>query len=233
MNYAAMRYVADECQVRGAGRAILHVIAYRADRVTGDAYASVRSLAASAGIARSTVEEWLPRLIDDGHLAVVLEGSGRRSTCYRVIGHLDCSVPATGTHSPVDNSSSVPAVGTDTRPVVSRSTDASVPIQPSVVSRYTGSLYKEGREELEGKNGRVEPAAPPPPSPSGAAVAADEQDRDPRELIAEAVLAIDPGAIQDADGWNLSDRFSRAWLPNEDAAKWLRHQHAQRQAVSQ
>jgi hypothetical protein len=45
VNYRAMRYVAEECRVEGAGRAILYALSYRADRNTGEAWVSLRRIA--------------------------------------------------------------------------------------------------------------------------------------------------------------------------------------------
>lgn len=217
MNYAAMRYVVEEGRLTGAAHSILLAIAYRADRQTGECYLSKRRLAVEAGVSLTTVKRVISHLVEGGHLAVIIDGSGRRSTCYQVIHR--------STTDPLD-----PPVEGPPRPpsgiVVGPSENGSGSIGAPVVGPWW-ALYirKEGKNE--GKNGRAEPAAPPSPapSPSGAATdsASEEQGPDPRELMAKAVLSFDPGAVQDDEGWNLSDRFSRAWLPNEDVAKWLRH----------
>ncbi len=84
MNYAAMRYVAEECTVQGAGRAILWAISYRADRDTGECWAGQRRIAREAGVARSTVQLLLPKLVDAGELELVEMGDGPHPDCYRI-----------------------------------------------------------------------------------------------------------------------------------------------------
>jgi hypothetical protein len=85
MNYPAMRWAVEECRLEGAPKPILFVIAYRADRDTGECWAGQRRIAREAGIARSTVQLWLPRLVGMGVLELVEEGSGPRADCYRIL----------------------------------------------------------------------------------------------------------------------------------------------------
>jgi hypothetical protein len=210
VNYAAMKYVAEQCRVQGAGRAILHAITYRADRQTGECYLSMRRLALEAGVSHATVKRVIPQLVEAGELAIVIAGSGRRATCYKVtMSPLEPDVVG----SPRDNPQTV----------VGSSGNGSGLIGASVVGSPRAALYKELEGKNEGKNGSAEPAAPPSPSPSGDDSASEGQGLDPRELMAKAVLALDPDALRDSAGWNLSDRFQGAWLPDEDVAKWLRH----------
>ena len=169
MNYAALRYAIEQAPVEGAAWQVLVVIAYRADRHSGESYGSVRTLAREARVSRSTVERVLTDLLRRGMVAIVLAGSGRRAACYAVVGHLSSgttigtqgapSVPTTGTDGP----SRVPTIGTQPESVVSRSEPRSVPMGQPVVSRWEGQPYKEGREELEGLKGAADT-----PSPNGA-----------------------------------------------------------------
>jgi hypothetical protein len=175
VNYDALKYVNEECRVKGAGRALLHAIAYRAHPDTGECFAAERKLAHAAGVAKSTAEAWLTKLVDLGELAVVLDGSGRRSTCYRIVAHLD---PSDSTTESLDASgpttgaqASAPATGareSDREAVVPRSATRSAPIREAVVPRSAGA-YIAGREELEGLKGGGAAAAPSPNGDGGAA----------------------------------------------------------------
>lgn len=215
MNYAALKYVAEECQVHGPGRAILYTIAYRADRQTGECFMSKRRIATEAGLSVTTVKRTIRLLLESDELMILITGAGRRATSYMIPTQVLSGLSAAQLRAGL-----VGALRPPSESVVGPSENRSGSKRPSVEGPERSPVYKEGREELEGKNGSAEPAAPPPPSPSGAAVASEPQD--PRELMAKAVLSLDPEAIQDPDGWNLSERFQRAWLPNEDVAKWLR-----------
>jgi DNA-binding transcriptional ArsR family regulator len=215
VHYAALRYVIEgDNGLEGAAWQVAVVIAYRADRHTGDCFASVRSLARSARLARSTVEQALTRLRKSGVVAVVLEPSGRRSTCYRIVGFdPPPSVPPIGTQrlrsvppaGPLQRPS-VPIPGEQPNSVVSRSTTRSVPIHDPVVSRFRGVVYKEGREELEGVKGNNGAAPPSPPAQDAADSAAPQaephrcrhrNDPDTCGLCSDAVGASPPRAALD------------------------------------
>jgi Helix-turn-helix domain len=83
MNYPAMRAVAEYHQLEGPARAILWAMAYRADRDTAEVWAGQRRLALESGVSRKSVERWLPRLVGQGVLEVVEEGTGPRPDGYR------------------------------------------------------------------------------------------------------------------------------------------------------
>ncbi len=136
MNFAAMRYVAERCQVEGAGRALLWAIAWHANRETGDCYAGERTLARTAGVSRSTVSLWLPKLFEGGETALIVESSGRRARTWRIVAHLD------------DTASGPTAGPQGDRAVVDRSDGGSGPISDPVVDRSAGPPIG-GREELE------------------------------------------------------------------------------------
>jgi Helix-turn-helix domain len=80
-----MRYVAsDECKVKGPGRALLWVIAYHADRDTGECWVGQRRLARESGFARSTVQRALDELFGDGVLEPVEDHRGPLPERYMI-----------------------------------------------------------------------------------------------------------------------------------------------------
>jgi hypothetical protein len=168
VNYAALRYVLQGDfpwrEQRGQGKAawsVAVVIAYHADKESGLCFAAVRTLGHEARCARSTVEGVLLDMLDAKVLELVIEGSGRRAHCYRIIGHLDSSVPITGTeHAGV---------------VVSRSEPRSVPISDA----WAAVVSRSGRPPIGGRElqGRVE-GARGSGSAADAAVAARSGDAD-------------------------------------------------------
>jgi Helix-turn-helix domain len=80
VNYPAMRYVAsDDCKVKGPGRAVLWVIAYHADRDTGECWVGQRRLARESGFARSTVQRALDELFSGGVLEYVEDHRGPKA----------------------------------------------------------------------------------------------------------------------------------------------------------
>jgi len=89
MNYPAMRWVASEdCKVKGPGRALLWVIAYHADRDTGECWVGQRRLARESGLARSTVQLALDKLFDDLVLEPVEDACGPKPERYRIASAL-------------------------------------------------------------------------------------------------------------------------------------------------
>jgi DNA-binding transcriptional MocR family regulator len=85
VNYPAMRYVASEdCKVKGPARALLWVIAYHADRDTGECWLGQRRLARESGVARSTVQRALDDLFSDGVLEYVEDHRGPKPDRYQI-----------------------------------------------------------------------------------------------------------------------------------------------------
>lgn len=170
MNYAALRHVVEACGVEGPGRAILFVIAYRADRHTGEAWVSLRRLAAEAGVDYATVKRQLPALMESGHLARVLRGTGRRSSCYQIIAS-GRSVSPNG----------YPVVGADSAgadsahyDVVGAESSRSGRTGGSVVGAHSTPPYRKEGKSIEGFEGG---GASPSPSPVGDASAPLDQTR--------------------------------------------------------
>jgi hypothetical protein len=80
-----MRYVAsDECKVKGPGRAVLWVIAYHADRDTGECWVGQRRLARESGFARSTVQRVLDELYASGVLEWIEDHQGPKPDRYQI-----------------------------------------------------------------------------------------------------------------------------------------------------
>jgi hypothetical protein len=89
VNYPAMRWVASEdCTVKGPGRAILWVIAYHADRDTGECWVGQRRLARESGLARATVQRALDKLFADGLLEPIEDHQGPKPERYMIAPHL-------------------------------------------------------------------------------------------------------------------------------------------------
>jgi hypothetical protein len=84
-----MRYVASEdCKVKGPGRAVLWVVAYHADRDTGECWVGQRRLARESGLARSTVQRALDELFSGGVLEYVEDHRGPRPDRYQIAPNL-------------------------------------------------------------------------------------------------------------------------------------------------
>jgi len=84
-----MRWVASEdCKVKGPARALLWVIAYHADRDTGECWVGQRRLARESGLARSTVQLALDKLFDDLVLEPVEDARGPKPERYRIASAL-------------------------------------------------------------------------------------------------------------------------------------------------
>lgn len=145
MNHAALRYVIEQSPTTGAAWQVLVVIAYRADRHTGECYASRRRLATEARLSTSTIHQALDELLRRGEIEILLTGTGRRSTTYRI------TIPSDSLTEPKANG------------VVARFGDRSGSVATPVVARSASSSIG-GREELEGFEGQ---------SASAATVAAD------------------------------------------------------------
>jgi hypothetical protein len=84
MNYPAMRWAVEDCQLDGAAKPILFVIAYHADRDTGLCWAGQRRIAREAGVTRTHVQRVMSRLVHDGILEVVEQGSGTAPRIVRI-----------------------------------------------------------------------------------------------------------------------------------------------------
>jgi hypothetical protein len=162
LNYAAMRYVAERCTVRGAGRAILWAMAHHADKDTGECWASNRRIADEAGVAHATVKRLLPKLMAAGELELVLRGAGRRSDCWRITA---CGVAMSPLDDPdpVDN----PVDNLWTKSVVGSLGGRSGLIEDPVVGSLTGAPIG-GRVKEEGLKGRARAGATPPADAGGA-----------------------------------------------------------------
>src|SRR5215218_1174859 len=84
-----MRYVASkECTAKGPARAVLWVIAYHADRDTGECWVGQRRLAEESGLARATVQRALGKLFDDLILEPVEDHRGPQPERYRIASSL-------------------------------------------------------------------------------------------------------------------------------------------------
>ncbi len=133
-----MRYLTEgSCPVEGAAWQVCAVIAWHADKTTGDAYISRRNIAIQARLSTGTVHAVLLDLVDRGVLEIVVAGTGRRAMTYRVV-----------TQSPSRKAD----------PVVAQSTDRSGSVGQPVVAQLTGPSIG-GREEQEGIEGRAGGAA--------------------------------------------------------------------------
>ena len=85
MNYPALRWVAStDCKVEGSARAVLWVVAYHADRDTGDCWVGQRRIAQASGLARSTVQLALDRLFADCILEPVEDRRGPKPERFRI-----------------------------------------------------------------------------------------------------------------------------------------------------
>jgi hypothetical protein len=145
----AIRDVLTWSQTEGATRLVLVVIAYHADRITGESYASHRRLAAEARVSSSTIYLALRELLGLGEVELLVTGVGRRANTYRV----RCSASAVESQptpvvtppsrhyrpvdNPVDNS------------VVPRSPERSASMVPPVVPRSWDTPIRKRTEELE------------------------------------------------------------------------------------
>jgi hypothetical protein len=79
-----MRWAVEDCQLDGAAKPILFVIAYRADRDTGECWIGQRRLAREAGVSRTHVQRVMERLFRDRVLEVVDYGSGTKANVVRI-----------------------------------------------------------------------------------------------------------------------------------------------------
>lgn len=145
MNYAAMRYLTQGgCPVEGAAWQVVAVIAWHADKTTGEAYVSRRTIAIEARLSTGTVHMVLTDLIDRGVLEIVVAGAGRRAMTYRIACGSVAEPQANG--------------------VVAQSTDRSGSVDPPVVAQSTGSIYRwKGEPEgFEGQNAAASTATADP-----------------------------------------------------------------------
>lgn len=130
MNYPALRWAVEECRLEGAAKPILFVIAYRADRDTGECWAGQRRIAREAGVDPKTVERTIPRLLADGVLELVERSRGPKPNCYRIA---PAWVEPEVIHSPVPTADIVSALERQLRPVVPTFEAASADIGRSLV----------------------------------------------------------------------------------------------------
>jgi hypothetical protein len=157
-------------RTEGAARLVLVVIAYHADRFTGESYASRRLLAEEANVSKSTVHLALEELLGLGEIEIVVVGVGRRANIYRVL----CSDSTIDPLRPLPSDSTFDPLEPVDKPVdnsvVGRSADRSGSMGPSVVGRSARSPIRNRTEEQE----RFEPES------AGAPIA-------PPDLPADAV----------------------------------------------
>jgi len=97
MHTESIKYVrdADRCKLDGAALALMRTIAEWADGTTGHCFMSRRKLAKHARIGETTVDRLLPMLVETGELARVIDGSGRRSDTWKIIGYEQTAEPRT------------------------------------------------------------------------------------------------------------------------------------------
>jgi hypothetical protein len=92
-----MRWAVEDCQLDGAAKPILFVIAYRANRDTGECWAGQRRIAREAGVTRTHVQRVMADLIRTGVLEVVEAGSGTKANIVRIApGLVEGSSTASG-----------------------------------------------------------------------------------------------------------------------------------------
>jgi len=150
LNYAAMRYLTQGgCPVEGAAWQVVAVIAWHADKTTGDSYVSRRNIATEARLSTGTVHMVLADLIGRGVLEIVVAGAGRRAMTYRIACDSVIESQADG--------------------VVAQSTDRSGSVDLSVVAQSTGASIG-GREEQEGFEGKSAAASTAPTDPTADAI---------------------------------------------------------------
>ena len=124
MSLDALDLVLKRSRSTGAARLVLVVLAYHADRTSGHAYASRRLLALEANLSTSTVHAALHELLALGDVEIVMTGSGRKATTYRI-----CSGLGIEPLQSVDNSVVArfeARSGSIHGPVVARSTSSSI-----------------------------------------------------------------------------------------------------------
>jgi hypothetical protein len=141
----AIRDVLKRSRTEGAARLVLLVIAYHADRTTGESYASRKLLATEANVSTSTVHLALQELLNRGEIEISMTGGGRRSSTYRVLcsdSTIELLEPPVATrlsshYEPVDNS------------VATRSTDRSDSMDPPVATRSAASPIRKEPKNIE------------------------------------------------------------------------------------
>ncbi len=84
MSLDALRDVMTRSHTAGAARLVLLVIAYHANPKTGDSYCSRRLLAQEANVSTATVHAALGELLAKGEIEILMCGTGRKSTTYRL-----------------------------------------------------------------------------------------------------------------------------------------------------
>lgn len=196
MNYAALRYVVEQARVDGAAWQVLVVIAYRADKHTGQAPISRRRLATEARVSTGTVHYVLDDLIGRGVLEVVIEGSGRRSMIYRIVVPHDASgstvepKPESPVEplQPVDNSVDNIVDNTVDNSVVAQSESRSGSTDRPVVAQWAGrpiGRRENRREDLEGTSAAALAASADPTADAVGGRSAERNGRVPQSATAE------------------------------------------------
>jgi hypothetical protein len=167
MNYPALHYVLEDCPLKDGPmwRALL-VLAYHADKTTGEAWPGNRVIAREGRMSTSTVGPTLQKLLDQGYIARIIAGSGTRADRWQIIAHLPAtdsplseSQDPPATDSPKAESQGLPATDSpksesQAEGLVTRSAAASDSIPGELPTRFggspIGSRREERREELEG-----------------------------------------------------------------------------------
>jgi hypothetical protein len=176
VNYAALHYVMEECPLKGAKWRVLLVLAYHADKTTGHAHPGTRTIAREGRLSSSLVDGFLRELLEEGHIALILTGAGRRAATYQIVGHLDNAAP--GEAQPVEPTEDEPrpsAAPGEAQPGVDDAVDDRVaphlrprsasPEQP--VAPHLSRASIGGREELEGLKGPAPAVVDPPAAAVG------------------------------------------------------------------
>jgi len=128
------------------------VIAYHADRATGESYASRRTLALEANVSTGTVHVALGELLAAGEIEIFMNGSGRKATTYRI-----CSGSIPKQLDPMENA------------VVAQSATRSGSICDPVVAQSARPSIG-GTEDQKKIEPQTAGASPAPTDPTAAAV---------------------------------------------------------------
>lgn len=84
MSIQAVAWVLDQSRSRGFTRLVMISLANHANKETGECWHSVRTIAAEAGVSKSTVADHVRRLVELGEVELLDEGGPRRSARYRL-----------------------------------------------------------------------------------------------------------------------------------------------------
>ena len=155
MSLDAIRDVMKRSHTSGAVRLVLIAIASHADHKTGESYASRRTLALEANVSSSTVHLALGELLAAGEIEILVNGSGRKATTYRICSD-SIGESLQDAAEPVDN------------PVATRSAARSDSIRPPVATRSAGPSIGGIRPEEDRIKTAGASTAPPGPTADAA-----------------------------------------------------------------